>query len=233
MANGITAEVNQYRIVDGTKTGELLTVRPFGAEQALNRDEFVLGMTAIKLLDIQTAARQEHFGVEVPDDFNGAKAAIRTHTLRHGSYQFASFGDVLDSFQVYEGAVGYIKHRPIYGLFGKIATRIGFGNPDTLSPTKAYIHNIDVLPEEHQSGIGSAIMDAALRSYPPSDTEVVLEALGEPGYTHQWFQQLGLSKNPDVALEPLVIDGVELAQTRFDGASVMEVITRLDAERVD
>lgn len=230
MKNGIVERSFEYRIQDGTRTGELLTVTGYGNKHSVvSRDFLFIAFSAHR---IKSKSWQVHFGVTMDrfDPDSDTKEAEQ-HLIRPGNYQFAdsvAFSDIN-----YLGPCGYIKHRPAYGFLGKSASKLErLFDPDKFNPRRAYIHNVDVWPGYQESGIGFALVDAALRVY-PDEAEVALEAIGDRSYTHEWFESLGLREDADLHIDPKVVGGVALSQVRYDSATVAEVRSRLEAFPTD
>lgn len=223
MSSGIAQEKYCYSIRDGTKLGEILQVWPHD----LALEQLGLISVANTIGKIKKDAWDNRFGIDkLPTSEN-----VREHIDRPGSYQLASFTE-LDP-DASEQCLGFIQHRPIYGLLGKLACKAGVAFAVNRStPQRAYVHNIDVRPEWQDLGIGSALMHAGLRCYPP-ESEVALDALGEWSYTHEWFEKMGLEENKAIQLDPIEAGEKVLQQVRFDGASVAEVISNLDVHPIE
>jgi GNAT superfamily N-acetyltransferase len=232
---------HKYIIEDGTAVGELISVWP---HSMLLDDNLTLEGVAIASRSIKEDAWRHHFGVELETQTTSEIAQrMRNHVnSRGGRYTFASLDapnlELLrdESFREWwlvDTMLGLAEHRPILGELGKIARKLRLPISRNFELTRrAYIHNIDVLPDHQRDGIGAAVLDAALRTYPP-EAEVVLEAVGPRSYTHAWFERLGLKQNPEVNIEAIRIGETVLEQVRYDSATVSDVLNSLGAKRVE
>jgi ribosomal protein S18 acetylase RimI-like enzyme len=196
-----------------TQTGELLTVwSPSTPEVAV---AYAGVMYAIK-----AAAWESHYGVTVPEPTpEKACQGVETHMGKNGSFGLAWIGGMaIEEAEV----IGYIKHRPIYSETAKreaVASTRSLGRP---TPIAAYVHNIDVAPSAQQAGVGSALLESALSHYPVW-VSLRLDATGERGYTHEWFEKLGGEPNLSLEISPVL----GLTQVRYDTPTVSVALSRL------
>lgn len=199
---------------------------PISKARYLTVEAVPVAMSYIQLKDLSRVKYQawiDSFGVQPRSD--GPTIADKHLTQQNGSYQLAYLG--MD-------AVGWIKHRPIYGLLGNAARILTLNNHVPPVPRAARIHNIDVLPRFQKQKVASALMRAALVHYPPQ-AEVITDAVGSPDIVHGWLERLGLQPNNKLKLPAyqympaydIFSDPVVLERTRYDSATVEQVLSNL------
>lgn len=224
--DGVVRLRRHYHVTDGTRKGELIgiwRVVPSNLEDVLT-----------PLMIIGQAAWSERFtGGDTRErqilerNFNpfdrseeGARTRFRTkqrdHLAKGGVIDLATLGGGAQT-----EAVGFVAHRPIFNFLGKGIFRLTRYESRTLT-VAAYLANINVLPKEQNQGIGTALIDSMLSTY-PSDAEFKTDVMGrDPNYFSEFLVDLGMEMDPDIHLKAVRIDEgrrsrLEIPQQRYLG----------------